>query len=154
MVFGRSAPAQALQDAGGWANRDTTRLFADYAEVVATRLGDRVKHWITHNEPEVVAFNGHYWGAHAPGIKDLGTAYQVSHHLLLSHGLATQVLEQAGLVIRGHQAQYRPCALYAAPLREVSTWAEQYRPVWESRFDQMENYLVQLRARTKDERTR
>src|ERR1700704_185362 len=65
-----------------------------------------------------------------------------------------KVLERAGLVIRGQQAQYRPCALDAAPLHEVSTWAEQYRPVWESRFDQMDNYLAQLRAQTKDERTR
>jgi beta-glucosidase len=84
---------QALQDAGGWNNRDTARLFADYAEIVATRLGDRVKRWITHNEPIVAAFNGHYTGEHAPGIKDLGVAYQVAHHLLLSHGLATQVLK-------------------------------------------------------------
>jgi DNA-binding transcriptional ArsR family regulator len=56
-----------------------------------------------------------------------------------------KVLERAGLVIRGHHAQYRPCALDAAPLQEVSTWAEQYRPVWEARFDQMDNYLTQLR---------
>ena len=56
-----------------------------------------------------------------------------------------KVLQRAGLVIRGQRAQYRPCALDAAPLEEVSTWAEQYRPVWESRFDQMDAYLTQLR---------
>src|SRR3546814_6756057 len=48
-----------------------------------------------------------------------------------------KVLERAGLVQRGHQAQYRPCALDARPLQEISTWAEQYRPVWEARFDRM-----------------
>jgi DNA-binding transcriptional ArsR family regulator len=57
-----------------------------------------------------------------------------------------KVLERAGLVRRGHRAQYRPCALDAAPLREVSTWAEQYRPVWETRFDQMDHYLSQLQS--------
>ncbi len=55
-----------------------------------------------------------------------------------------KVLERAGLVVRGQQAQYRPCALDAAPLEEVSTWAEQYRPVWEARFDRMDGYLRQL----------
>src|SRR3981189_534520 len=52
---------------------------------------------------------------------------------------------RAGLVVRGQRAQYRPCGLDAAPLEEVSTWAEQYRPVWEGRFDRMDDYLRQLR---------
>src|SRR5829696_7302682 len=52
-----------------------------------------------------------------------------------------KVLERAGLVVRGQQAQYRPCALDPAPLEEVSSWAERYRPVWESRFDRMDDYL-------------
>src|SRR5205823_12588257 len=60
-----------------------------------------------------------------------------------------KVLERAGLVIRGQRAQYRPCALDAAPLEEVSTWAEQYRPVWERRFDRMDDYLRQLRPQRK-----
>ena len=58
-----------------------------------------------------------------------------------------KVLEQAGLIIRGQRAQYRPCALDPAPLEEVSTWAERYRPVWEARFDRMDDYLKQLRPR-------
>src|SRR3954463_16556641 len=65
-----------------------------------------------------------------------------------------KVLEHAGLVVRGQRAQYRPCALDAAPLKEVSTWAEQYRAVWEARFDRMDNYLAQLQPTTKDRRTR
>jgi DNA-binding transcriptional ArsR family regulator len=58
-----------------------------------------------------------------------------------------KVLERAGLVVRGQRAQYRPCVLDAAPLKEVSTWAEQYRPVWEARFDRMDDYLAQLRPK-------
>jgi DNA-binding transcriptional ArsR family regulator len=60
-----------------------------------------------------------------------------------------KVLERAGLVVRGRRAQYRPCALDAAPLEEVSTWAEQYRPIWEARFDRMDDYITQLRPRRK-----
>ena len=70
-----------------------------------------------------------------------------------------KVLERAGLVVRGRHAQYRPCALDPAPLEEVSTWADQYRRVWEARFDQMDDYLTQLLPHpislaTKDGRTR
>jgi DNA-binding transcriptional ArsR family regulator len=60
-----------------------------------------------------------------------------------------KVLERAGLVLRGQRAQFRPCALDPTPLEEVSTWAEQYRPVWEARFDRMEHYLTQLLPRRK-----
>src|SRR5919106_3360368 len=56
-----------------------------------------------------------------------------------------KVLEHAGLVVRGQRAQYRPCALDATPLEAVSTWAEQYRPVWEARFDRMDRYVKTLR---------
>jgi len=63
-----------------------------------------------------------------------------------------KVLERAGLVVRGHSAQYRPCALNAAPLKAVMTWTEQYRRVWETRFDQMDAYLTQLRNKDKDAR--
>jgi DNA-binding transcriptional ArsR family regulator len=58
-----------------------------------------------------------------------------------------KVLERAGLVVRGRHAQYRPCALNPAPLEEVSTWADQYRHVWEARFDRMDDYLTRLRSR-------
>lgn len=86
---------QALQDKGGWENPDSVQWFADYTNVVARRLGDRVKHWITHNEPWVVAFVGNWQGRHAPGKQDLPTAYKVAHHLLLSHGTAVPVIRQA-----------------------------------------------------------
>ncbi len=64
-----------------------------------------------------------------------------------------KALEAAGLVIRGQHAQYRPCALDARPLEEVATWAEQYRPVWESRFDRMADYLARLRSQPTDRGT-
>ena len=60
-----------------------------------------------------------------------------------------KVLERAGLITRGQHAQYRPCALDAAPLEAVSTWAEQYRPIWEARFDRMRDYLAQLQSEEK-----
>ncbi len=85
---------QALQDRGGWPNRDSVGWFADYAAVVSSRLGDRVRHWITHNEPWVAAFMGYLSGEHAPGIRDAGAALQAAHHLLLSHGQAVPILRQ------------------------------------------------------------
>jgi len=60
-----------------------------------------------------------------------------------------KVLERAGLVVRGKQAQYRPCALDPSSLELISTWAERYRPVWEARFDRMDDYLTQLRTQSK-----
>lgn len=82
---------QGLQENGGWDNRDTIDCFADYAACVFEALGDRVKQWITHNEPWVAAFAGHFQGRHAPGLSDLSLAVRVSHHLLLSHARAVQV---------------------------------------------------------------
>ncbi|HEY7347604.1 MAG TPA: GH1 family beta-glucosidase [Ktedonobacterales bacterium] len=87
---------QPLQEQGGWLNRDTSKAFADYAQVVAARLGDRVHHWITHNEPLVVAYFGHWMGFHPPGRHDPAAATQAAHHLLLSHGLALPALRAAG----------------------------------------------------------
>ena len=83
---------QALQDRGGWPSRDVAYWFADYADLVSKRLGDRVKHWITHNEPWVAAFLGYLVGMHAPGQRDLGLALRAGHHLLVSHGLALEPL--------------------------------------------------------------
>jgi beta-glucosidase len=83
---------QVLQEKGGWANRAIIDDFACYTEIVAQRLGDRVKDWITLNEPHVFAYVGHYAGRHAPGLKDLQTANQVAHHALVAHGRAMGVL--------------------------------------------------------------
>ncbi len=62
-----------------------------------------------------------------------------------------KVLERAGLVAQGQRAQYRPCTLDADPLRQVASWAEQYRPVWEARFDRMEEYLRTVHEHPEDE---
>ncbi|MEY2842456.1 MAG: hypothetical protein RI920_493, partial [Pseudomonadota bacterium] len=85
-----------LQAQGGWAHRDTVHRFVEYACGMAERLGDRVASITTHNEPWVVAMLGHDSGIFAPGVRDRATAMQVSHHLLLSHGLALQALRQSG----------------------------------------------------------
>ncbi len=86
---------QAVQDRGGWTSPETVDGFVRYAEAVAQRLGDRVAGWITHNEPWVAAFVGHYQGRHAPGLTDLGTALTAAHNILLSHGRAVSVLRAA-----------------------------------------------------------
>ena len=87
---------QELQDEGGWAVRDTAERFAEYAALTGAALGDRVTRWITLNEPQVVANNGYRTGDHAPGLRDAVAAAAATHHLLLSHGLATQALRSAG----------------------------------------------------------
>ena len=79
---------QALQDRGGWPARATADAFARFADAASARLGDRVKNWITHNEPWVVSMLGHLLGEHAPGHKDWGESLSAAHHVLLSHGLA------------------------------------------------------------------
>lgn len=85
---------QVLEDAGGWTNRATAEAFAEYADVLSRRLGDRVKHWITLNEPWCSAFLGYQHGVHAPGHTNLAEAVQASHTLLLGHGLAVPVLRR------------------------------------------------------------
>ncbi|MCB9438496.1 MAG: beta-glucosidase [Anaerolineales bacterium] len=85
---------QALQNQGGWSNPDSVGWFAEYADIVARKLGDRVKGWMTHNEPWIVAFVGHYYGGHPPGVADLTTTYEVAHHLLLAHGAAVPIIRQ------------------------------------------------------------
>lgn len=82
----------ALEQEGGWLARSTAEAFAEYANVVAERLGDRVALWLTHNEPWCQAFLGYENGLFAPGKKDLGQALTCAHHLLVSHGLAVQAL--------------------------------------------------------------
>jgi beta-glucosidase len=86
---------QVLEEEGGWRARSTAEAFVEYTEVVANRLGDRVRHWITHNEPWVYAWIGHEWGRHAPGHESEAEAVAVAHHLLLSHGWAVDAIRRA-----------------------------------------------------------
>lgn len=85
---------QALQERGGWMSRATVGEFAEFTDVVSRRLGDRVRHWATHNEPWCVAHLGYEEGVHAPGLQDPGASLRVAHHLLLSHGRAVEVLRR------------------------------------------------------------
>lgn len=83
---------QALEDRGGWPNRETVDAYVEYVSVVTRHLGDRVKHWLTHNEPWVAAWVGYAWGNHAPGRTSQLDAVATTHHLLLSHGKAVPVI--------------------------------------------------------------
>jgi len=89
---------QALEDAGGWPNRDTAERFAEYAGIVADALADEVATWLTLNEPWVSAWLGYGTGTHAPGRSDDRLALAASHHLLLAHGLALGALGDAAEV--------------------------------------------------------
>jgi beta-glucosidase len=96
---------QALEDKGGWANRDTAYHFAAYSEAVLRRIGDRVRAWATHNEPWCAAVLGYQQGYHAPGHTDPALAMAAMHHILLSHGLTMPLIRQlaprseAGIVL-------------------------------------------------------
>ncbi|MDQ2696575.1 MAG: GH1 family beta-glucosidase, partial [Pseudomonadota bacterium] len=83
---------QALQDRGGWPNRDIADWFTDYALTVHRRLGDRVRRYVTFNEPSVVSLRGHAAGVHAPGLKDREATFRAIHHINLSHGKAVKAL--------------------------------------------------------------
>jgi DNA-binding transcriptional ArsR family regulator len=74
-------------------------------------------------------------------VNELAEPFEMTLPAISKH---IKVLERAGLVVRGHRAQYRPCSLEATPLEEVSTWAEQYRPIWEARLSRMEDYIRHL----------
>lgn len=97
---------QALQETGGWANRDNCKHFADYAELMVNELGDKVTFWTTHNEPHNTAAAGYIGGFFAPGVKDLEKGLLALHHLNLGHGMAVQSMRaaapkpiQAGIVL-------------------------------------------------------
>jgi beta-glucosidase len=91
---------QVLEDQGGWPVRSTAEAFAEYVEVVAARLGDRVTNWITQCEPWVVGWLGYGTGEHAPGRTSDADALAAAHHVLLSHGLAAEVLRREAAAAR------------------------------------------------------
>lgn len=74
-------------------------------------------------------------------VNELAEPFSMSLPAISKH---IKVLEQAGLIVQGQKAQYRPCTINVAPLREVATWTEQYRAIWETSFDRMEGYIYQL----------
>ncbi|MFC5816624.1 GH1 family beta-glucosidase [Nonomuraea harbinensis] len=114
---------QALEDRGGWPERDTALCFADYARVVHERLGDRVHTWFTLNEPWVAAFLGYGAGVHAPGRKSAADAFRAAHHMLLGHGLAASALRSAGAARVGAVLNFAPVMTpgqVTDPARELS----------------------------------
>lgn len=136
---------QALEDRGGWPNRDCTDWFADYARVVFDRLGDRVQMWATHNEPIVVSQLGYALGQFAPGRADASAGYQAGHHLNLAHGKTVQVFRQGGykgkigIVLDMHNLiPASDSELDQAACQRALDHAQYYflRPIFEGRYPQ------------------
>ncbi len=92
---------QALEYRGGWQNRDTAKWYAEYALITVRRLGDRVKHWATLNEPNAAAMFGYGDGMHAPGIRGRESALRAIHAMNLAHGLGIEAMrsERADLLL-------------------------------------------------------
>lgn len=75
-------------------------------------------------------------------VNELAEPFEMSLPAISKH---IKVLERVGLIVQGQKAQYRPCTLDATPLKEISSWTEQYRHIWEDRFDQMDDYIKQIK---------
>ncbi|WP_186577102.1 GH1 family beta-glucosidase [Aquibacillus kalidii] len=88
---------QALQDKGGWNNRETIDAFVNYSETMFKEFSGKIKYWITLNEPWCIAFLSNYIGLHAPGNQNLQLATQISHHLLVAHGKTVQKFRELGI---------------------------------------------------------
>ena len=80
-------------------------------------------------------------------VNELAEPFNMSLPAISQH---IKVLERAGLIIQGQKAQYRPCTIDVAPLKEISNWTEQYRHIWEARFDRMDEYINQLNDKEND----
>ena len=116
---------QHLEDDGGWLNRKTAYLFADYVDLITKAFGDRVFSYATLNEPFCSAFLGYEAGIHAPGKVGKEYGKKAAHHLLLAHGLAMQVLQtNAPLAQNGIVLNFTPC--YAASSSQADIDATKY----------------------------
>ena len=80
-------------------------------------------------------------------VNELAAPFDMSLPAISKH---IKVLERAGLITQGQKAQYRPCTIAATPLKEISTWTEQYRHIWEASFSRMDDYIDQLNKKEKD----
>lgn len=141
---------QALEDRGGWANRDTALRFAEYAALLFRRLGAAVPLWTTHNEPFIQTFYGYGTGQYAPGRHEPWTMLSVAHHLLLSHGLAVQAFRaefprssanrsgpQIGIVLiiwPAHPASLRPWDVDANRFADGATNRIFLEPLFRGRY--------------------
>lgn len=120
---------QALQDKGGWTKRMVVDAFMVYVDISTRALGDRVKNWITLNEPWVSAFVGYRDGRHAPGHMDLDEAVAASHHLLLSHGRSVPIIranvKEANVGITLNLTPQVPASQSLAD-RQAANWVDGY----------------------------
>lgn len=125
---------QALQERGGFANRDIANWFTEYTLKTAQRLGDRVNYWIMLNEPSVFAFLGHAIGVHAPGLTDLKAFYATTHHLNLAQGSALRALRsdngswKLGTTLNVHRG------VPADSSKSSATMAERHNDLWNGCF--------------------
>ncbi len=125
---------QALQDLGGWQNRDIADWFADYALIVVHRLGDRVRHYATFNEPSAFSIHGHATGIHAPGLSDRAATLRATHHINLAHGQAIATLRDHDQdLYLGIVNSMGPC-LPATPAAADKWAAEQADTLWNRAF--------------------
>ncbi len=123
----------ALQEKGGWANRDTAYRFEDYAGLIYRHFGDRVKRFITHNEPWCTAVLGHFIGEHAPGLHDEKLTALAAHHVLVSHGLAVQAYRDLNLDGEvGITLNLNP--VYAASHHDKDNFAANIQDVFSNRW--------------------
>ena len=124
---------QALQEEGGWLNRETALRFGEYAAVVAERLADRVAWWAPVNEPNVVTLLGHGIGMHAPGLSLSFEALPVAHHLLLGHGLAAAAVRSAGGAAVGCANNHTPVWPASDSVEDLAA-ADLYDSIWNRLF--------------------
>lgn len=89
-LFHWDLPAALQMELGGWAHADSAAIFADYADIIFARLSDRVRFWMTLNEPWVVVCAGYFDGVHAPGVRDRALGYRAGHNLLRAHAYAVE----------------------------------------------------------------
>jgi beta-glucosidase len=133
---------QPLEDAGGWPARDTAERFADYADVVAEHLGDRVGLWCTLNEPWCSAFLGYAAGVHAPGRREPESAFRAAHHLLLGHAEAAARLHARGADSVGVVLNLSPVWPERPEAQEVASRVDAIRnrvwlgPLTHARYDE------------------
>lgn len=112
-----------LADAGGWRNRDIAGWFADFAEVLMRRIGDRVWSVAPINEPWCVGWLSHFMGIHAPGLRDIRATARAMHHVLLAHGRAIQAMRGLGMTNLGAVCNFE----WAAPADDSAAAAEAAR---------------------------
>jgi beta-glucosidase len=131
---------QALDDLGGWPNRDIVRWFADYAALIARRYGDRVRRFATFNEPMVFTLFGYGFGWAAPGISDKAAFHKAIHHVNLAHGAAIDRLRAAvPRVSAGAIHNRQPCHPASASAENEAA-ARRFSDYWNGAFPNPQHF--------------